>query len=257
MRVTICQLPNEPTELESSWNGLVDHVKRHESELVLLPEMPFHGWLAHTNRVDLDRWHHAIEAHDRWARRLAELSPATVVSTRPAGSDGTRQNVGYVWGPSIGRQDVHSKYYLPDEPGFWEATWYERGDGDFSAFEARGAKIGMLICTELWFNVRAREYLKQGVDILVCPRATPNPSAGKWVAGGRVAAVTSGAFCLSSNLSGTTAEGCDFAGVGWIIEPEEGEVLGLTSPQEPFLTIDVDLAKAKRAKTSYPRYIPD
>ena len=51
----------------------------------------------------------------------------------------------------------------------------------------------------------------------------------------------SGAFCLSSNRSGVDASGFEWGGRGWIIEPEEGEVLGLTSPQRPFLTIDVDL----------------
>ena len=62
---------------------------------------------------------------------------------------------------------------------------------------------------------------------------------------------------LSSNLGGTTPEGCDFAGVGWIIEPDEGKVLGLTSPEQPFLTLDIDLAEADKAKETYPRYVLD
>jgi N-carbamoylputrescine amidase len=69
--------------------------------------------------------------------------------------------------------------------------------------------------------------------------------------------VISGAFCLSSNLAGTTADGGDFAGVGWIVEPEEGKILGQTSSAEPFLTVDVDLAEADRAKTTYPRYVQE
>jgi N-carbamoylputrescine amidase len=67
--------------------------------------------------------------------------------------------------------------------------------------------------------------------------------------------VISGAFCLSSNLAGPTSDGGDFAGVGWIVEPEEGEILGRTSSADPFLTVDVNLADADRAKSTYPRYV--
>ena len=77
------------------------------------------------------------------------------------------------------------------------------------------------------------------------------------MAGGQAAAVVSGAYCLSSNLSGTTTEGGDYAGVGWIIEPSEGKVLGLTSSQKPFLTLDIDVGEADRVKKTYPRYVLD
>ena len=48
-----------------------------------------------------------------------------------------------------------------------------------------------------------------------------------------------------------------WAGTGWIIEPEEGNVLGLTSQENPFLTIDIDLKIADAAKDTYPRYVLD
>jgi N-carbamoylputrescine amidase len=80
-------------------------------------------------------------------------------------------------------------------------------------------------------------------------------SVEKWKAGGQVAAVMSGAFCLSSNRAGVDAHGTEWGGNGWIIEPEEGRLLGLTSRQQPFLTLDIDLQVATQAKRSYPRYI--
>ncbi|MGW8226479.1 MAG: carbon-nitrogen hydrolase family protein [Anaerolineales bacterium] len=257
MKITVCELPNDFAVFESAWNQLVAHVSRQKSELVLLPEMPFSPWLAQDKEFDLRRWEGAVENHERWISRLRELSPATVVSTRPTIDGDTRSNLGYFWEAGVGIQDVHAKYYLPDEEAFWEASWYQRGDGSFSTVDTPKGKIGFLICTELWFNQHARRYGKQGVHFIVCPRATPKPTADKWVVGGQTAAVVSGAYCLSSNLSGTTPEGGDFAGVGWIIEPEEGKILGLTSAEEPFLTLDVDLARAEKAKSTYPRYVLD
>ena len=257
MKVTVCELPNETPALERAWMRLVEHIHKHNSEFVLLPEMPFYRWLAHTRDVDAGQWEQAVRAHEAWVTRLADLSPATVISTHPITLNGKRQNAGYEWEPGRGVRNVHIKYYLPDEPGFWEASWYERGDGDFSLANTSKGKVGFLICTEIWFNFHAREYGKQGVQLLVCPRATPNPTAPKWVVGGQAAAVISGAFCLSSNLGGATSEGGDYAGVGWIIEPNEGKVLGLTSPEQPFLTLDIDLGEADRAKKTYPRYVLD
>jgi predicted amidohydrolase len=257
MKVTVCELPNEPTALENSWEQLVSHVQTNKSEFVLLPEMPFYPWLAHTREVDAGQWEQAVKAHEAWISRLEELAPASVASTRPVELDGKRQNAGYIWEASRGARTVHAKYYLPDEPGFWEASWYERGDGDFSLENTSKGVAGFLICTEIWFNFRARKYGRQGMQLLLCPRATPNPTAPKWVAGGQAAAVVSGAFCLSSNLAGTTPQGGDYAGVGWIIEPGEGKVLGLTSPAQPFLTLDIDLKEADRAKKTYPRYVLD
>ena len=93
--------------------------------------------------------------------------------------------------------------------------------------------------------------------MLVCPRETPASSKDKWLAGGRTAAVVSGAFCLSSNFSGTDPSGMCWAGNGWIIEPEEGQVLAVTSPSEPFITVDIDLRIADHAKNTYPRYVQE
>ena len=117
--------------------------------------------------------------------------------------------------------------------------------------------MGFMICTEIWFLQHAREYGRRGVQLLACPRATLAASVGKWLAGGRVAAVVSGAYCLSSNFSGQAGQLGDWAGTGWIVEPEEGEVLGTTSREIPFLTLDLDLGVAAAAKQTYPRYVPD
>ena len=75
------------------------------------------------------------------------------------------------------------------------------------------------------------------------------------MAGGRTAAVVSGAFCLSSCFGGRDRYGMQWAGRGWIIEPEEGDILAVTSRSQPFITLDIDLQVADRAKQTYPRYV--
>lgn len=99
------------------------------------------------------------------------------------------------------------------------------------------------------------DYARAGVQVLACPRATGRASTEKWKAGGVAAAVTSGAFCLSSNRGGPGTNPAEWGGTGWIIEPEEGRILGLTSRERPVVTVAIDPAAADRAKRTYPRYL--
>ena len=256
MKVTVCELHDEPENLARDWERLVAHVKSEASDLVLLPEMPFAPWFAGTPEFDSAVWEAAVAAHDRWLLRLTELAPAIVLSSRPVNRAGRRLNQGFVWDQINGYCDAHLKYYLPNEDGYWEASWYSRGDGDFIPVECSTARIGFQICTDLWFMERARAYGKAGVHLLATPRATPQSSLDKWLAGGRTAAVVSGAFSLSSNRAPSEKQSGNFGGQGWIIGPD-GDVLGLTSQQQPFLTVEIDLNQAEQAKSTYPRYVPE
>ena len=256
LRVTVCELSNDPAELERDWAGLIAHVRSLSSDLVLLPEMPFAPWFAVTRRFEPDVWRAAVAAHEAWMERLTDLAPAAVVGSRPINASDRRHNQGFVWDRKTGYRPVHTKYYLPDEPGFWEASWYSRGDGAFNPFHCGSVRAGMLICTDLWFLDRARAYGQAGVHLLAVPRATPRETLEKWQVGGRAAAVVAGAFVASSNRVSRVAEEAHLGGQGWVVGPD-GDVLGLTSRERPFVTVQLDLAEAERAKQTYPRYVPD
>ena len=256
MNITVCEYNNNIESYESTWDALVAHCDSASSDVVILPEMPFSTWLAYTDSVDEARWNESVKHHEQWLERLGELGASIVLSSRPVVQNGVRLNEGYAWTPNGGYQAIHHKVYLPNEPGYWEATWYSPGPEEFKVIEINGIKIGFLICTEMWFTQRAREYMKQGIDLLVCPRATEARTLDKWIAGGRAAAVVAGAYCLSSNLAGIDSGGMGFAGTGWIIEPD-GDLLGTTSSDAPFLTLNIDIEKSRAAKSTYPRDVID
>jgi hypothetical protein len=56
MRLTVCELPEDRMAFERTWNDLVDHVAIEESDLILLPEMPFAPWLPATPDDDSAAW---------------------------------------------------------------------------------------------------------------------------------------------------------------------------------------------------------
>ena len=254
MRVTVCELNADANAFSRDWELLASHVKAQQSELVVLPEMPFYPWFAVTPRFEETVWQSTVAAHDYWLTRLIELSPSMVIGTRPINWNGQRLNEGFCWAKDTGYIVSHHKYYLPDEAGFWEGSWYHRGDGSFTPVGCGAAYVGFQICTELWGMQNAQLYGKAGVHIIVTPRATPKSSRDKWLVAGRAAAMISGAFSVSSNHLSTETDVVDLGGGGWIISPE-GEVLGLTSRKQPFITANLALNAAEEAKRTYPRYV--
>jgi len=232
VRVTVCQIPNEPAPLAEAWVALSEHLAGEESDLLVLPEMPFSPWLAGSPDVDSGQWREAAAEHRRWCDRLGELGVGAVLGSRPV-DDPEPRNRAFIWRADEGLADLHDKVYLPNESGFWEANWYGRGRPDYElATVATGAgasaRVGALLCTELWFFEHARTYGRAGA----------------------------GAYCLSAAPYNAPGQGADLGGGGWIIDPE-GEVLALTTPEEPFATRRVDLAGAEAAKKLYPRYVPE
>lgn len=251
MKVTVCELSDDRKSFASEWEKLAKHARREKSDLVLLPEMPFSSWFCAAPRFDPKVWGRAVAEHSKWVERLPELGAPVVMGTSPVEREGRRVNEGFVWTKEHGARGVQFKNYLPNETGFFEASWYERGDRSFSPFEVGGWSAGFLICSDLWSLSSARALGKSGVHIMAVPRATGRGSLDKWMAGGKAAAVVSGAYCASSNRVGKKGA-ADFGGRGWVIDPD-GEVLGQTSKARPFSTVEVDLRKAEKSKKSYPR----
>jgi N-carbamoylputrescine amidase len=253
MKVTVCELNDSVEGFARDWDRLVAHVQAHGSDLVLLPEMPFCPWFAWRPDFEMSIWQDAVAAHAEFQERLIELKLAVVLGTRPVNRADQRLNEGFLWTRTRGYQVAHHKYYLPNETGFWEANWYSRGDGSFTPTQCGEALVGFEICTDLWAFERARAYGKAGVHLIATPRATPRTSLERWLVGGRATAITAGAFSLSSNHVASAADPVHLGGQGWIVDPE-GEILGLTSEEQPFVTVEIDLGLAEQAKHTYPRY---
>jgi N-carbamoylputrescine amidase len=251
MRVTVCELPHGGAALVAAWAALCEHTRRHASELVLLPELAMVEPFWEESRFDPERWALAERVSAAWMGRLGELGAQQVVGTRPVTMDGRRYNQGYLASDGAGVVPLRRKYLLPDEPGSWEARWFDSGDPGFPPFHAGELSFGLHICTELWAVERWADYAAREVQVILSPRATAAATTAKWLSAGVVAAVRSGAFSVSSNR---VDPGGICGGVGWIIGPD-GDVLVTTSAAVPFVTVDLDLATAAAARKSYPRYV--
>jgi len=251
MRVTVCELPHEPGALAAAWAALCEHTVRHASELVLLPELAMVEPLWQDEHFDAARWAAAEALSEVWRHRLGELGVAHVVGTRPVTIDDRPFNQGFLWSASGGLVPLRRKFYLPDEPGGWEARWFDRGDSHFTEYCTDDWSFGLNICTELLAVETYAAYAARGVQVILSPRATAAATTARWLSVGVVAALRSAAFCLSSNRVDPTGA-C--GGVGWIIDPS-GNIVARTAADAPFATVDIDLAASAAAKDEYPCYV--
>ena len=96
-----------------------------------------------------------------------------------------KYNIAFSWTAELGVRWNHQKTYLPNDEGYWEANWYDRARIEFQTLEIGSLRLGILICTEIWFMQHARDYGRQGIQLLLVPRSTPYPTNDKWLAGGR------------------------------------------------------------------------
>ena len=251
MKLTVCEFPDEASRHEAAWRELVSYLGQRPTDVLVLPEMPFVEWqMFMSTRVDQAQWAAALSAHDRMIERFPELSAAFVLSSRPIEENGIRLNEAFSWCSDGGYRGVRRKYYLPDEPDGRESTWFAAGDAEFKPASLGPLTCGFQICSELMFPEHARALGQGGAQLIAAPRATGGHL--RWRTASSMAAIVSGCFVASANRRSFTSD--QFAGRSSVMSPN-GELLCETSVDEPYITIDVDLAEADRAKSTYPRSV--
>lgn len=262
MRLAVCEAPAELTPGDAGWNRLRGEVGASGADLFLLNEMPFGRWVAAGPEPDGETARRSVTLHEEGLDRLDEFGADAVLGTRPVLREGRLLNEAFVRGDLVTTRDPgHAKRYLPEEEGYWEARWFDRGDGEYRPVgvgmpAGSGLSVGFLICTEVWFNEWARRLGRRGAHLIVVPRATPPSSTDRWRTAVRMAALVSGCWVASSNRVGTDGRGESFGGRGWIFAPD-GELVAETTEDEPVAAVELELEAVERAKATYPRYVEE
>jgi N-carbamoylputrescine amidase len=253
VKLTVTELPDEAARHDGAWTDLVRFLRAHPTDVLVLPEMPFVEWSIFTaDVVDPAVWQAALAAHDTMHARFAELATEVVLGSRPVERHGVRLNEAFAWTRDGGYRGGRAKYFLPDEPDGREATWFARGDRDFTPIAVGSVSVGFQLCTELLFVDRSRAIGRGGAQLIAAPRATSGHRRWRMAAG--MAAIASGCFVATANRRSYAAD--TFAGGSAVVSPE-GETLAETTAAAPFVTVEIDLADADRAKRTYPRNLPD
>lgn len=252
MKLSICQLPNELSPDHPAWFDLLARIEQLQPDLAVLNEMPFGGWLASKTTLQSDLASASVYAHERALAALHEM-PTAVLSSRPVPGPHKLSNEAFLVADGV-YTPVHHKHYFPQEPGFYEDSWFAPQRPGFDVVDYRGLRIGVLLCTELMFTEWARHYRRQGAHVLVVPRAS-GTAMHFWDTAAAMAAIVSGCYVLSSNRVSAKGEvdPC-FGGRGFAYSPT-GQLLAATSSAIPFACVEIDLACVADAQKNYPCYV--
>ncbi len=256
LKVGVCECPPELVPGSSAWDDLCRAVSRESPDLLLLNEMPFGPWISSRSTFDAGSWRETCTIHDAGVQRLGDLGAVVVAGSRPRELEGRRVNEAFLWTKDGGAIGVHTKQYFPDEEGYYEARWFEAGDSHFQLASAGPVQAGFLVCTELMFNERARQYGRRGAHVIFVPRAVGRASLRRWLVAARMAAIVSSSYVLSSNRNGIDVRRQEFGGAGWIVNPD-GDLVAQTSSTTPVVFHEIDDGFVGRAQREYPCYLED
>lgn len=250
--MTICAFVEWPEGLEPhgpAWDAVRRQVEVARPDILVTNEMPFGPWLASDGLFDADAAARNVALHEDGLEALRGLGVPAIISSRPVWQRDRLANEAFV----IEAGDInilHRKQFFPEEPGWYEASWFQGDTSGFAVHEVAGLKVGVLLCTELMFNEHARRYGRAGADLIVVPRAT-STSQDQWVTAGAMGAIVSGCYVVSSNRSGASAKSPQFGGRGLAFAPD-GTLLADTSSGKTLAILDLDAAVSQRQKSDYP-----
>jgi len=161
---------------------------------------------------------------------------------------------------------VHRKVYLPTYGLFDEQRYLAAGDR-FRAFEAplgnrtdHRWRAGILICEDLWHPTSVALLARQGVDLIICPSASPGRGLLQGEAVGtassydvmtRTYAQLFTTYVLYCNRSGFE-DGVGFWGGSRVVDPAGSVVAEVRGAQESVLFHSLERSALRRARVAYP-----
>ena len=265
LQVAIAQIAPRLGDVEANLERhleLVDAAERAGAALVLFPELSLTGYFVADLVPEV-----ALREESTTLRRLADAARRIdVVAGCVLESDDARFfNASlYLSGGAI--HHVHRKVYLPTYGLFDEARYFAQGDR-FRSFEAplaaasaRPWRAGMLVCEDMWHPTAPALLARQGVEVFLCPSASPARGVGRGHSLGsersydamtRTYAQLFGSYLVYCNRVGFE-DGVGFWGGSRVVGPDGRLVAPAAGSDECLVLHRLDRAAVRRARIANP-----
>ena len=154
---------------------------------------------------------------------------------------------------------LHRKVYLPTYGMFDEQRYFASGDR-FRSFKTAYGRVGMLVCEDVWHLSSAYILGLQGVDMIICPSASPGRgvttderlgTAESYTLLGRTYAEFLTTFFLYCNRVGYE-DGANFWGGSMAIGPNGDIITEQQDADEALVLARLDLADVRRERLTNP-----
>ncbi len=242
---------------------LIGSAQERGADLVVFPELSLTGYFLKDLVID-----QAVRLGGGEITALAAASKAIdVVAGCILESDDHRFFNACVYLSAGEVAHVHRKVYLPTYGLFDESRYLASGTrfrsfaaGLPSAHPRRAWRAGMLICEDMWHPSSAYLLARDGVDMIICPSASPGRGVGPGAELGtatsydvmtRTYAQLYTAYVVYCNRVGYE-DGINFWGGSRVVDPE-GRVMGAPAGRDEAMPLHrLDLAALRRARIANP-----
>jgi len=244
--------------------AVIGDAAAHDAGLVVFPELSMTGYFLKDQVPDV-----ALRIDSKEIGSLREASRAAnvdIVVGLILESDSHRFYNASIYISAGEVVHVHRKVYLPTY-GLFDEQRYVAAGSRFRAFDAplggrseHRWRAGMLICEDLWHPSAAALLARQGVDIFICPSASPGSGVLQGAALGtarsydvmtRTYAQLFTSYVIYCNRTGFE-DGVGFWGGSRMVGPV-GTVIGaLPGADETVLFHTLERSAIRRARVTYP-----
>jgi len=152
---------------------------------------------------------------------------------------------------------TYRKCHIPDDPYFYEGSYFQVGNLGYRVFKTRYISLGVLICYDQWFPEAARISTLKGADILFYPSAIGylenDPSSrdwhDAWETVQRSHAIANGVHVAAVNRVGKEGQ-INFWGSSFVCD-SFGRLLKRATEHEEVLVVEIDPSKNRTVREGW------
>ena len=154
---------------------------------------------------------------------------------------------------------VYRKVHVPNDPFFYEKSYFEPGNQGYQVYRTPFGCISVLICYDQWFPEPARINALQGADLIFYPTAIGTIKGyisadgdwqDSWKTVQRAHAIANGVHVAAVNRVGEEGE-LKFWGTSFVCDSFGKVLKEASSEKEEVLVVKLDLAKNKRIQEGW------
>lgn len=248
--VTLAQITCQLHDKEANLRRMKEVVRRTKGKIVVFPEMGLTGYLP---RDDLFSQAETIVGPSiKAVQHLAKETKKDIIFGAPMRDE---RVPGLIYNSCIlatgdARLYRYDKMYLPTFGPFEEKVFFAEGGGAVVG-EGRHAKIGLLICYDMFFPELAKLETLQGAQVLVNISAAPTtsrPYFERVIPGRAVENAIYIAYCNMVGVHGSLV----FSGASVLVGPRGEEIARGRDLEESIVEAEIDLSDIEVARRFRP-----
>jgi predicted amidohydrolase len=228
-------------QVKENLSTVVDFLAGAEADLIVLPELPFTGYLFE-NRAELTGLAESPKA-SATLDALSELCAKngfSLVTGFAEKTDGRVFNSAVLLGPP-GILHIYRKLHLFNT----EKEYFDPGDTALRVQEIRGVKVGMMVCFDWAFPEVSRVLALQGAEVICHPSNLVLTFCQETM---RARCIENGLYAVTCNRCGTERRPrgeLAFSGQSQVVGPRGEVMLRAASDQNELAVVEIDVKKAR------------